>query len=135
MRQAGRFADAGSDEGGPWLGDPPATAGDWELLFDAVAERLHQGLCTPATCPSAQREALLECGRALELLHAGLAAERAQARHADARLQEICAALLKARIEIADLQGAQRRANVAAQPDAAPRLASSAGPVRDTSTP
>jgi diguanylate cyclase (GGDEF)-like protein len=82
---------------------------DWDLLCDAIAERLRSIAQDPAAAPV--RAAVDDCAHELELLHEALSGERGYLRRIESQLQQM-------RDELAAAHASERHAQYLAQHDA-----------------
>ncbi len=95
---------------------------DWNLMFDAVVEKLQQCVCAapapaPATCATVE-----DCVRSLGLLRAALGQERGKLTFVEAQLRDTCAALATARVELRDAQASELHAQHLSQHDSLTEL-------------
>ncbi len=100
------------------------TPEDWDLLFDAVANRLERCIHAPQARP--MHEAVNDCVQALKQLHGELSGQRGYLRRIESQLSESCAALAAVRAELAEARISERRAQHVAQHDGLTALPNSA---------
>ncbi len=104
-----------SGTGSTWRGNDGITPEDWDLLFDAVADRLER--CTRAPQAQPMRDVVQDCVQALQLLHGELNGQRLYLQRIESQLAESCAALAAVRAELADTRISEMLARHLAQHD------------------